>query len=159
MSFAKLFSLLRTVSDWASGLRCYLLQRKWANVTKMNQSEMSRLLLGASSDFVRPPWQRQEAATRVSPCCCSNQKGPSAFGNLLFLHNWPNNSVKGHSRHCLLSVLSGCSGIFVFQVNNKYLYSPCASFRGSVFSLLKITLSAAGRTLAELQRENQQGVF
>lgn len=51
VSFAKLFPLLKTVLDSASGLRCYLLKRKWTKVTKMHQSEISGLLLRAFSDF------------------------------------------------------------------------------------------------------------
>lgn len=85
LSLAKLFSLLKTVLASASGLRCYLLKRKWAQVIKMHQSEMSRLVLGASSGFCQASLARTRSSYWCSALLLFKPKGTQCLLKLSFL--------------------------------------------------------------------------
>lgn len=90
ISRARLLSLLKVVGDSASGLRCYLLKRKWAKETKMHQPGMSKLLLWAASGFCQASLTKTRSSYLCFTACCSNQEGPGCLLKLFpLLHNWP----------------------------------------------------------------------
>lgn len=85
LSLAKLFGVLKTVLASASGLRCYLLKRKWAQAIKMHQSEMSRLLLGANSGFCQASLARTRSSYWCSALLLFKPKGTLCLLKLSFI--------------------------------------------------------------------------